>query len=106
MQHEIELPLQMRVHRVKILCLKKRGLIVSKNENFELFFSKIKKGFKNWILNICHLPPKRIFKKSHFYNPNQAFFLGHPLLVLETPNSVHTLGGFIQAFWKKKLGLT
>ena len=26
--------------------------------------SKIKKGFKNWVLNMCHMPPKRIFKKS------------------------------------------
>ena len=26
--------------------------------------SKIEKGFKNWVLNMCHMPPKRIFKKS------------------------------------------
>ena len=63
-QHEIELPLQMRVHRVKILCLKKRGLIVSKNEIFEKFFSKIEKGFKSWIINMRYLAPNKIFKKS------------------------------------------
>ena len=26
--------------------------------------SKIEKGFKNWILNKCHMPPKKIFLKN------------------------------------------
>ena len=34
----------------KLICLKN--------------ISKIEKGFKNWILNMCHMPPKKIFKKS------------------------------------------
>ena len=54
--------------------------IFKKSKNFEFFqkrgvkgvkkwffwknISKIEKGFKNWVLNMCHMSPKRIFKKT------------------------------------------
>ena len=36
----------------------------SKNENFEKIPPKPKRASKNWILNMCHMSPKKIFKKG------------------------------------------
>ena len=42
----------------------KKGVKGVKKWKFWKNTSKTKKGFKNWILNMCHMPPKRILKKS------------------------------------------
>ena len=42
-----------------------------KKRGFEKKNSKIGKGFKNLILNMRYLPPKKIFKKSQYL----GFFL-------------------------------
>ena len=47
----------------KFLIYKKIGRSGQKRKK-NIFFSKMKKGFKNWILNMCHMPPQKIFKIS------------------------------------------
>ena len=49
----------------------KRGVKGVKKQFFCKNSTKIEKGFKNWILNMCHMSPKKIFKKSQNFESFQ-----------------------------------
>ena len=52
----------------------KRGVKEVKKLFFWKNISKIEKGFKNWVLNMCHMPPKEKKKFEGFCNIRRRRF--------------------------------
>ena len=62
---------QRRFSKKGCFLFQKRGVKGFKKRKFWKNTSKTEKSLKNWILNMCHIPTKKIFKKSQ----NFEFFL-------------------------------